>query len=151
MPILVRQNEGACLKLILWDTAGSEKFRALIPAYVRDAQAVICVFDVTSTSSLEAVPEWLNFVEANASPSVKIYTVANKIDSDVNVEIPEAASRVSAHTGEGVQELFNRITHDAFIHQTLSDDPVTLRVTRVRLDQGQRLHSSKDRTWSSCC
>lgn len=36
------------IRLLLYDTAGQEKFRSLIPMYIRDAQIIIIVYDITS-------------------------------------------------------------------------------------------------------
>lgn len=35
-------------KTQIWDTAGQEKYRSLIPSYIRGANLVIIVFDLTS-------------------------------------------------------------------------------------------------------
>ena len=35
------------VRLQLWDTAGQEKFRALIPAYIRNSRVAIVTYDVT--------------------------------------------------------------------------------------------------------
>jgi Ras-related protein Rab-6A len=35
------------IKLVLYDTAGQEKFRSLLQLYVRDADIIIAVYDVT--------------------------------------------------------------------------------------------------------
>lgn len=37
------------IRLQLWDTAGQERFRSLIPSYIRDSNAAIIVYDITST------------------------------------------------------------------------------------------------------
>ena len=36
------------LKIMLWDTAGQEKFKSLIPSYLDDAAIVVVVYDITS-------------------------------------------------------------------------------------------------------
>ncbi len=41
--------KGASCRLQLWDTAGMETYRSLVPAYLRDASCAIFVFDVTGT------------------------------------------------------------------------------------------------------
>lgn len=46
-------------RLQLWDTAGQEKYKSLVPAYLRDANAAIFVYDVTRKESLENVRKWL--------------------------------------------------------------------------------------------
>ena len=45
------------VKLQIWDTAGQEKFNSLSKAYLRDAQACIAVYDVTSKMSFEALED----------------------------------------------------------------------------------------------
>lgn len=34
--------------MLLYDTAGQEKFRSLIPMYIRDANILIVTYDITS-------------------------------------------------------------------------------------------------------
>lgn len=40
--------KGISLRLLLYDTAGQEKFKSLIPMYIRDAKIIIVVYDITS-------------------------------------------------------------------------------------------------------
>lgn len=37
--------KGHTIRVQLWDTAGQEKFKSLIPSYLKDATAAIFVFD----------------------------------------------------------------------------------------------------------
>ena len=39
--------EDKTVKLHLWDTAGDEKFRSLIPSYVKDAAIAVIMYDLT--------------------------------------------------------------------------------------------------------
>ena len=41
-------NENTSIRLLLYDTAGQEKFKSLIPMYIRDANIIIIVYDITS-------------------------------------------------------------------------------------------------------
>ena len=36
------------LKIMLWDTAGQEKFKSLIPSYLTDAAIAVVTYDITS-------------------------------------------------------------------------------------------------------
>jgi len=40
--------KGHTVRVQLWDTAGQEKFKSLIPSYLKDATAAIFVFDFAS-------------------------------------------------------------------------------------------------------
>jgi GTPase SAR1 family protein len=33
----------------LWDTAGQDRFHSLIPSYIKDCNAAVIVYDITST------------------------------------------------------------------------------------------------------
>ena len=41
--------ENKSLRMQLWDTAGQERFHSLIPSYIKDCNAAVIVFDITST------------------------------------------------------------------------------------------------------
>eukprot|EP00758_Cryptobia_borreli_P019316 Tbor_TRINITY_DN8321_c0_g1::TRINITY_DN8321_c0_g1_i1::g.21080::m.21080 len=47
------------VKLELWDTAGSERYRSLMPMYFRDATAAVLCFEISSISSFDKVNSWL--------------------------------------------------------------------------------------------
>lgn len=54
-------------RLQLWDTAGQEKYKSLVPAYLRDANAAIFVYDVTRKESLENLKGWIQLYRENQS------------------------------------------------------------------------------------
>lgn len=43
--IMFREN---IFKLQLWDSAGQEKYKSLIPSYVRGASLIFVIYDITS-------------------------------------------------------------------------------------------------------
>src|SRR4051812_18975294 len=50
------------VRLLLYDTAGQEKFKSLIPMYIRDANIIIVVYDITNKDSFTHTNHWLNEV-----------------------------------------------------------------------------------------
>ncbi len=46
------------VKLQVWDTAGSEKFKSIVRSYLRDAYMALLVFDVTDRDSWDHLEEW---------------------------------------------------------------------------------------------
>ena len=56
------QNE---IKIKIWDTAGQEKYRSITPIYFRDADAAICVYDITSRSTLDSLENWIRDVRTS--------------------------------------------------------------------------------------
>jgi small GTP-binding protein len=52
-------------RLQLWDTAGQEKFRSLIPAYIRGTHCAVFVYDVSNQKSFEKIQEWHDLFKTN--------------------------------------------------------------------------------------
>lgn len=68
------------VKLWLEDSAGQERFRALVSGYYRAAHVVLFVFDVTQRTSFEDLPMWVADVRQKALPDVACVVVGTKTD-----------------------------------------------------------------------
>ena len=58
-------KNGEEIKLVLWNTAGQERFRSMALKSVRNAKGVILVFDLTNRTSFENINVWLKQIEEN--------------------------------------------------------------------------------------
>lgn len=122
------------IKLQLWDTAGTERFRAVGRAYYRASCAALVVYDVCSRASLRACEAFVRDIRVLAGDACTLVLVGNKVDVDeaggadaalegqaVREVMPEEADAfatrhgialavdVSARTGLGVEQLFRRV------------------------------------------
>jgi GTPase SAR1 family protein len=68
------------IKLQLWDTAGTERFRSVSRSYYRGAAGAILVYDISSHASFAALPHFLNDARALASPDLTVILAGNKTD-----------------------------------------------------------------------
>lgn len=68
------------IKLQLWDTAGTERFRSVSRSYYRGAAGAILVYDVSSYASFSALPTFLMDARALASPYLTVILAGNKSD-----------------------------------------------------------------------
>ena len=68
------------IKLQLWDTAGTERFRSVSRSYYRGAAGAILVYDLASHVSFSALPTFLNDARALASPNLTVLLAGNKSD-----------------------------------------------------------------------
>lgn len=68
------------VKLQLWDTAGTERFRSVSRSYYRGAAGAILVYDVANQSTFNQLPTFLNDARALASPHLTVALAGNKSD-----------------------------------------------------------------------
>jgi len=126
----------------MWDTAGSERFKSLIPSYIKNANAIILAYDVTSKSSFISLDKWLTDISDKVPSNAYIIIAGNKLDieSKRQVSIEEVKKfadekrlkfiETSAKTGHNIKLLFDTIT------STLYDSGATPQRDRtVILDQ----------------
>ena len=112
------QIDGQDIHLLLYDTAGQEKFRSLIPMYTRDANIILLVYDISSQDSFDHLPNWLNDL-SNVNMDEAIFAlVGNKNDLGDKREVSTEDGKkfaeehnfifqeTSAKTGDGFSELF---------------------------------------------
>ena len=105
---------GQNIKIQIWDSAGQEKYKGLIPSYVRNSSIVFIVYDISNRSSFDNVQNWINFVK-NIEKTTMIL-LANKIDLDREVETKEGQEiaeregikffECSAKTNDNIKYMF---------------------------------------------
>ena len=109
---------GNNVRLLLYDTAGQEKFKSLIPMYIRDANIILVVYDITNKDSFTHTEHWVNETKDLKRDDAIFVLVGNKLDLDENRVVTKKEAEdfateqgflfheVSAKTGDQVQELF---------------------------------------------
>jgi len=115
---------GKKVKLQLWDFSGKEKFKFLLPTYVRGAKGGLFVYDANKESSIRSIDEWLRIIRNKITPEVKFPIITVGIISDMvnNQQISAeegikiAKSRgldgfieCSVETGENIEETFEAL------------------------------------------
>ena len=53
------------IKLHIWDTGGSERFRTMVSIYYRDTQAAVICFDVAEEQSFRSTKYWVDEMHKN--------------------------------------------------------------------------------------
>ncbi|KAJ5481003.1 Ras-related protein RABA1b [Penicillium diatomitis] len=81
------------IKLQLWDTAGTERFRSVSRSYYRGAAGAILVYDVSSYASFAALPTFLMDARALASPNLTVLLAGNKADLADSTDYHDDAHR----------------------------------------------------------
>ncbi len=66
----------------MWDTAGSERFKSLIPTYLKNAHAIILTFDITNKSTFLSLPTWMADIKDKIPENAFIMVAGNKLDQE---------------------------------------------------------------------
>merc|ERR1712187_271718 len=113
--------EDRTVRLQLWDAAGQERFRSLIPSYIRDSSGAIVVYDITNRASFLNTSKWIEDVRSERGPDVVIILVGNKTDladrRQVSTEEGEEKAKennvmfieTSAKVGNQIKALFRQL------------------------------------------
>jgi len=117
--------EGKQVTLRIWDFAGEERFRVLLPSFAKGADGGIFMFDITRYSSLKEINDWLSIFEYFVSETkmkIPIIMVGGKtdledkrsIESEDALELSRKLNlqgyfECSAKTGNNVEEIFEHI------------------------------------------
>lgn len=128
---------GKTIKVQIWDTAGQERFESITKQFYRRAQGVILVYDITSKSSFEAVPKWLNYVRQFGREDVSVLLMGNKKDKEVNRQVVEEEGRkfakdnnllfyeTSAKDSANLEKAFYSLCQDVILKEKEKDKSST--------------------------
>ncbi|EDR24571.1 GTP-binding protein YPTC4, putative [Entamoeba dispar SAW760] len=115
------QIQDTLIKLRIWDTAGSEKFRCITRGYFRGSIGAIIVYDISNRSTFEHIDEWVQELEKYNSSNYVLMIIGNKCDSSQRTvttdEGKDKAKKLnaeffecSAKTGENIEKAFMTLT-----------------------------------------
>ena len=128
--------------LMVWDTAGEERFRSVAPSLLRGADGLILVYDVQSQQSFESLDVYmemfLDVVNVSSCPVMPVLLLGNKADLQ-NFVVSQAevdawmeknkvqfVFNVSAKTGEGVNEAFTKLVENLVAPDNFQDAPIQI-------------------------
>ncbi|MFX1574514.1 MAG: Rab family GTPase [Promethearchaeota archaeon] len=117
--------DGKRVGLQIWDFAGEDRFRFLMPSYVIGASGGIFMFDITRYSSLKNFKDWIDIFKRGYSGignQIPVLMVGSKIDLEYKRAVPrneayEIARKhniygyieCSAKNGQNVGDVFSEI------------------------------------------
>ena len=68
------------IQILLYDTAGQEKFRSLIPMYLRDSNINVLIYDISCKDSFNHLDDWLNEMPIPNKDNFFCCLIGNKSD-----------------------------------------------------------------------
>ena len=113
-------DDGRKVQFIIWDTAGQEQYRSIVPMYFSRAAFVFIVYDISQESTFAAVKDWLTIAKERAPGDARYGILGNKCDLDSQRMVQVADGKklaedlgafafleTSALRGEGIRELMS--------------------------------------------
>ncbi|MFX0168351.1 MAG: Rab family GTPase [Candidatus Hodarchaeota archaeon] len=94
--------EGIIIRLAIWDFAGEERFRFLMPRYCQGALGCLLAFDLTRISTFFHLDDWLSLVRENTN-NIPILLIGTKLDA-VHQTSSEAKEYAETHELAGYLE-----------------------------------------------
>ena len=123
------------VKVLIWDTAGQEKFQNIAKNYYKGANGVLLVYDISSRKSFQRVDFWLKELkDNNRIEDLFICLVGNKIDLEDKRTISTEEGKkyadnnnihffeVSAKISKGIEDLFNKVIKGALEKIVVSNE-----------------------------
>lgn len=112
------------ITLQIWDFAGEDRFRFLLPSYLRGANGGIFMYDITRFTSLKNMGNWMDALQENpVFKNLPLFLVGGKadlahkrsIESDYGKEVAiergfKGFAECSAKSGANVELIFEAIT-----------------------------------------
>jgi small GTP-binding protein len=105
------------IKLQIWDTCGSERFKGLTSSFIKSCNIFLLVFDLTKQASFDNLESWIKIIYENTNPKF-LCLVGNKCDlaREVNNEdIVRFCEKYNLHYLETSAKM-NENIEEAFIY-----------------------------------
>ena len=117
--------DGKKFKLQIWDFGGDERFRFLLPTYIRGARGGFFLYDVTNYSSIAHIDDWLSVIRKELREEEKFpilvvgivpdETIEREVSAEEGIKIAKLRN-VNGHivcnlkTGKNVEKAFEALT-----------------------------------------
>ena len=97
----IKLKDGRDVRLRIFDTAGQERFKAVSVSFIKKADGVILMYDISDLESFEAVENWIKSIREIGKDKLPIILVGNKCD------LSDDKRKVSLKEGQDKASEFN--------------------------------------------
>ena len=149
----IKINEKS-IKLMIYDTAGHERFRTLSKNQISSTKGILIVYDVTEKESFDALNFWMKSFKENANKNAICLIIGNKIDLENKRVIGYDEGKkfaekygvkfieTSAKSAVGVNEAFYSVAKEIFDNE--------INVNDIIIEGNNKKRKNKDNEKKSC-
>ena len=120
----ILKKDNTIIKLLVWDTVGQEKFRAIPSKFYRNCDGILLFFDLEKPDSFNNISKWIQDInDNNNETNCILYLLGNKIDlsrkisleqanlkaKELNVKYFEISCKLNINIYDPVLEMINEI------------------------------------------
>ena len=107
----------------IWDTAGQERFRSISRNFLKEADGVIFVYDITEKKTFQSIKDWIKLQEESSELGCKKIIVGNKCDLEDQRKVAKKnmtelcqqlnlyGEETSAKNGKNVDTIFEKLAN----------------------------------------
>ena len=152
----LKLDNGLNVKLNIWDTAGQERFRSVNAIFLKGAQIVIMVYDITKRDTFDEIKNyWYNNIKNIIGKDTIIGIAGNKSDLYENEQVTKEEGQqyaqeikaifkeTTATTFESINELINELVQKYFILNNANNFP--------NKEEGIKVKNTKTEKKKNCC
>jgi small GTP-binding protein len=112
---------GRLTRLVIYDTAGQERYASIVRTYLRDALGVLLVFDIADRAGFESLPPRLRAIREETAAESSVVLIGNKADLGAGRRVARSEAEAfasqhglryietSARDGTNIQEAFLQV------------------------------------------
>ena len=159
----LKVNKNLFAKLNIWDTCGSEIYRAVTKQYYRGSNGAILIFDLTDQNTFNDLKKWIKDIKNYGEKNTQVIIVGNKLDlvGQRKVSHSQAANfcrennykyiEASAKDGTNLLKIFEELTFDlANNHQKQREKEINKKY-KVKTLEAQVGNDEPDTKKKGCC
>ena len=76
----VKLDNGCEIKFKIFDTAGQERFKSISTNYIKKANGILLMYDISDKNSFNNIGNWMVTIKENAGSKMSILLIATKCD-----------------------------------------------------------------------
>ena len=96
----IQLKNGKDIYLRIFDTAGQERFRSVSASFIKKADGIILIYDISSKDSFKSIGNWMEDIKDIGKDKIPVILVGNKCD------LPDEKRVISQKEGEEKAEEF---------------------------------------------
>jgi len=121
----IELENGKKVKVILTGTSGQERYHSLAPNFIKKADGIILMYDITNRESFDTISKWWDDILNNKEKDFPVILVGNKCDLEderkvqkeegesiankLNTKFFETSNKDGINIEESLRELINMV------------------------------------------